>query len=1272
MWGSRIFKEAQTAEKRRGFRGTRRRIDRRRERINMLQSLIIEDMEKQYPNFFPMLRETSFDYEDKNISEKILGKKYNLFSDEKETDIDYYQKFKTIYHLRKHLINTNEKVDIRLVYLAMHHIIKYRGNFLYEGDFSENSNEIIEKVEEIIKFLDNRYEITLNTNKEEILNILKQKNISRGNKKDKIISLFDFDKTDKTIITNVINGILGYSTDINKIFGTNIEKSKISFATEIENEEEIKILLQEDANIYDCISSVYSWFILQDILKGKTYISEAMIEKYKKYEEDLKILKKVYKEYFKDEYSKMFRKEEKCNYVAYNGKSSGKKYEKCKPEEFFDKLKKKINALPDECKYKDIILTQIEEHNFLSKINVTDNGAIPNQLHKKELEKILENQSKYYKTLEENKDKILKLFEFRIPYYVGPLISKKDNTDKRYSWAIRKTEEKIKPWNFEDIIDIDATAEEFIRKMTNKCTYLINEDVMPKQSILYSKYCVLNELNNIKIDNHRLGKNEKKDIIEKIFKKNKKVTEKTIRNYYKLNGHEIGTITGLTDKINFNSSMSSYIDMKNILGKVDESNLEECEEIIYWVTIFEEKKILKRKLKQKYKELTDEQINKICKLKYTGWSRLSKKLIAGLKANDGDTIMDKLEKTSLNFMQIINEKSFGFDKKLEELMPKTSEKIQYKDIEEIPTSPANKRAIWQSICVVKEIEKIMKKEPKNIYIEFARAEDYEKKITNKKIKQLLVKYDEIENQIKYLKNYNKDVYKELKKQQNDKTLTERMYLYYLQNGKCLYSGKGLEIENLSLYEVDHIIPRSYIKDDSLDNKALVLKEENQRKSDNFLLKDEIINKQMEWWKSLLDNDMMTQIKYYKLIRRKMFETDDDREKFVKRQLVETRQITKYVTNLLKNEYKDTDIYSLRAELTRDFRDKYKIYKNRNINNYHHAQDAYIISVIGNILNNGWSGDKAEFKYGEYVKKYMKDNKEAKEKHGMIMGFIKNHVNAEEIKKVMNYKDCFISRMLEEQTGEFYKQTLYSPKVKPVIPLKNNRSVEKYGGYTGENKSYLAIYEYVNKKGQKEYELIGIPIKISYDIKNKKTDLETYIKETCLKDKEYSEFKIVRNKILINQEYLDENNENMRLCSDKEIRVSKELIVSPKIQELVYIMNSEDKKITDEQKEKLQLGYVNMYEYLLEKIQKEYKIFNNLYIKLKENTNKFAELEEKDKKSTINGIIDLMATGQGNLKAIGLGDREGRKSGQSFKTDKLLKMTFIDKSVTGMYEKISKL
>lgn len=50
----------------------------------------------------------------------------------------------------------------------------------------------------------------------------------------------------------------------------------------------------------------------------------------------------------------------------------------------------------------------------------------------------------------------------------------------------------------------------------------------------------------------------------------------------------------------------------------------------------------------------------------------------------------------------------------------------------------------------------------------------------------------------------------------------------------------------------------------------------------------------------------------------------------------------------------------------------------------------------------------------------------------------------------------------------------------------------------------------------------------------------------------------------------------------------------------------------------------------------------------------------------------METGQGNLKAIGLTDREGRMAGKTFKNDKLLKMTFIDKSVTGMYEKRHKI
>ena len=180
-------------------------------------------------------------------------------------------------------------------------------------------------------------------------------------------------------------------------------------------------------------------------------------------------------------------------------------------------------------------------------------------------------------------------------------------------------------------------------------------------------------------------------------------------------------------------------------------------------------------------------------------------------------------------------------------------------------------------------------------------------------------------------------------------------------------------------------------------------------------------------------------------------------------------------------------------------------------------------------------------------------------------------------------------------------------------------------------------------------------------------LEEYIKNNFL-PKEYTEFKILKSKILKNQEYLDKNNEKMRFCSDVEIRASQELIINEKMSKLIYLMNNEKTSSTDKEMEELEEGYMYMFQYLLEKLKTQYKIFETIYIKLLEKQSEFETLEEKDKKATINGLIDLMNQGQGNLTAIGLTDREGRKSGQKFKTERLLNMTFICKSVTGMYER----
>ena len=67
------------------------------------------------------------------LTDKTNGQKYTLFNDDDYSDIDYYSEFPTIYHLRKALLMEDRKFDVRLLYLAVHHIVKHRGHFLFQG-----------------------------------------------------------------------------------------------------------------------------------------------------------------------------------------------------------------------------------------------------------------------------------------------------------------------------------------------------------------------------------------------------------------------------------------------------------------------------------------------------------------------------------------------------------------------------------------------------------------------------------------------------------------------------------------------------------------------------------------------------------------------------------------------------------------------------------------------------------------------------------------------------------------------------------------------------------------------------------------------------------------------------------------------------------------------------------------------------------------------------------------------------------------------------------
>lgn len=150
LWGVRLFEPANTALERRSFRSARRRYDRRRNRIKLLQKEFTEEMNKVDSHFFQKLAQSKYCENDK-VNKSIL-----LSADEKKQVIEYNAKYKTIYHLRNKLITDASKEDIRLVYLAFHHMIKYRGNFLYSGDsFNTNNLDLGEKIKNVFESLMN-------------------------------------------------------------------------------------------------------------------------------------------------------------------------------------------------------------------------------------------------------------------------------------------------------------------------------------------------------------------------------------------------------------------------------------------------------------------------------------------------------------------------------------------------------------------------------------------------------------------------------------------------------------------------------------------------------------------------------------------------------------------------------------------------------------------------------------------------------------------------------------------------------------------------------------------------------------------------------------------------------------------------------------------------------------------------------------------------------------------------------------------------------------
>lgn len=1343
LWGVRLFEEATTAQERRTYRSNRRRLARRNWRLNLLEELFSEEIAKVDPNFFLKLKESKYHKEDK--THKLP---YTIFNDKNYNDKDYYKEYPTIYHLRSSLMSEKEP-DIRKVFLAIHHILKNRGHFLLQGQSFKDGN-INNLIKELLELDILHHDLEVN---DEIVENIKNIAIEKKNLTEKVNGLKKLFPKEKQLL-EVFRVILGGKSSLDKVFA--IEEYKeldasvksISFKEKVYEEvrHDYEQILSNYIELLDLAKLVYDSIILSDVKKEGKTLSESKVELFKKHKDDLMKLKalvkndsklseekreELYRVIFKDDNDKG------TNYVNYIKDS--KEGKGCSYEDFKKFLVKELAKLVDS-EEKNKILTELELETFLPLQRTKDNSVVPYQIHREELIKILENVEKYYSFLKEKdessytvKEKIIQLLEFRIPYYVGPLNSYKKANEGGYAWSVRNKGEEntpVTPWNYSNVIDESASAEKFITNLTNKCTYLKGEEVLPKHSLLYSEFALLNELNALRYDGNRISIEARNTIIEKLFKEQgKKVTKKSIKELLKVEGYinGKGEITGID--ITVKNDLKSYRDFKKILG--DKFNTEHVENIILWITLYgESRKLIKAKIEAVYGDkYTKEEIAKMSRLTYKDWGRFSRKLLTEIvseKLFNEETgeclnIINAMRNNNILFMELLADR-FDYMSQIEDFnkaLQKEVTEITPDILEDLYVSPAVKRSIWQTIRIVEELKKIIGCAPTKIFVETTRSNTADKKPTDSRKKQLEAVYKNIKDkEIQELeKEINSTIDFSIKKDrlsaaEPSKLKAKKLYLYYTQLGRCMYSGESIDINELfdnNKYDIDHIYPQSKVKDDSFTNTVLVKKVSNAEKTDKYPLGLDIQTKENKrFWKFLKEKKLITEEKYNRLVRTEEF-SDEELSGFIARQLVETSQSVKAVASVLGELNPETAICYSKAENVSAFRQNFgkikdgnrksknteQLIKVREINDYHHAKDAYLNVVVGNVF---------DVRFTRNAYNFIKDKKDGRKYslNNMFYTDVRNTntiawemgKTVHQVDKVMNNNNILVTRRIAEKKGELYNATRHkAKKVKKAkgmgyVPFKSSDNVLKnifdYGGFNSVNIAYFSIVRYllINKKGEINIiKIIPIPIYIENSLQSKE-DLFNYIKKQ-VDDTENGKVKNIeiiyeklREKTLLrlnNFKYISGGKSGSRIYCDSALQILLPEEPEKYIKTIFKFKNWKNENKNGNLWENLskEENY-KLYSKLLEKLNSG--IFlnkkSNKFVELNEETtrNKFKQLKEEDQIKVLIEILNLLTCKKQPGKDLDLIGITASRDLQNFDLSNLNQFSIIEQSVTGFYEK----
>ncbi len=1314
------FETAQTKAERRSNRTARRRSERRKQRVRLVQEIMAPAIAPIDPGFYRRIAESALWRDDKSVDQP-----YSLFCGDDYTDKDYHSAYPTIHHLIVDLMEDPRPHDPRLVYLACAWLVKHRGHFL-----STVSEENVREIFNINVAYDALMETFGDTkpwqcDAESFGKLLKEKMRIKDKEKKMMELLYDGKKPVNPTpdpddpdapalysVEHLIKLLCGGKAAPKDIFPykkdayEDLESVKLS----MDDDQMAPILaaLDADAELIIRLKALYDWAVLNDVLDGEKMISKAKVKAYHQHERDLRTLKDFIRKYMsRDKYKEVFCDAVTGNYASYTGhadRADRRPEKRVTKEDFCKYLKTLLKDLAvendDREKYDDMML-RIETCSFLPKQREGDNRVIPYQLYLVELDAILKNACAYVPVLREKDadgitgaEKIRSVFTFRIPYFVGPL-----NKNSKAAWIERKAE-KITPWNFTRVVDLDASEDGFIRRMTNRCTYLPSEDVLPQNSLYYEKFCVLNEINPLKINGIPITVEQKQTIYEELFLRCSRVTVKALkqfclRNGYMQNGDEISGI----DAEGIKSSLKTHHVFRSLREK-GMLNTDQIERIVERMATTEDRQRLAGWIRREFPHLPEEDVKYIAKQKLREFGRLSRRFLCEMEGVDSKetgemfTILDALWTTNNTLMQLLSDR-FTFADTI-----RTETERYYREnrrslsdrFDDMYVSPSVRRPIIRTLEMVQEYVKAIGCAPKKIFIEMARGatEEQKGKRTKTRREQIMEYYR------KFAETEVRELSKLLETVDDNSLQSDKLFLYFLQLGKCMYSGEPIrlsDIGNNKLYDIDHIYPQSKVKDDSvLNNKVLVKTEQNRAKGDVYPIRADIRQNMCGYWKHLHDNGLVNDEKYRRLIRATPF-SDNELSGFINRQLVETRQSTKVVATLLKERYPETEIVYVKAGLVSEFRQEFKMLKVRSVNDLHHAKDAYLNIVVGNVYH-----EKFNKKFFSLQDGYSLKTKELF-KRPVFAGTAeiwRGESQIEQIRSIVGKNHIHVTRYAFCRKGALFDlQPLRADSSAELIPRKNGLPVERYGGY---RKPTAAFFLPVRYRCGKKTDILITPIDLMaaerFDSDAQYRDVFTReaVEKIIGKPVDAVEYPLGMRKCKVNTVF---SFDGFRMCLTGKSGGGRQLLMSPLMQLLLdpatelYVkrvesfMNKKEKnpnlvlnaaydRITAEENNAL-------FHVLLHKLE------TTVYAKrptasavaetLRKGTAQFERLSPEEQVQALCGIVSLFGrNGQGaDLRLIGGGGKAGSpklsstvSNWKKYYSD----VRIIDQSAAGLYEKQS--